>query len=200
MENGMSRASRHAGTAAALLFAGAVPGFGAALPRYLQSQHPVALLGAMGIPHALAFNLIGFVLPGLLAGVVAIALRRGLPDDAAWPSRIGAQLVLLSALGFIAMGVLPLDPSDLDSESNRAHATAWMLWCMAFVPGAALLGVSLWGQRAWKKFARISLFSAVGVLISAFALGELVPVGIAQRFAFGFWFFWLIVAGKSRAG
>ena len=194
------RIARHAGTAAALLFAAAVSGFGAALPGYLQSQHPVALLGAAGIPRALAFNVIGFVSPGLLAGLVALALRRGLPDDAAWASRIGAQLVLLSALGFIAMGLWPLDVSDLDSENNRAHATAWTLWCVAFVPGAALLGLSLWRRRAWRGFAGISWLAAAGVLISAFALNDVVPAGIAQRFAFGFWCVWLVTAGRINKG
>lgn len=197
MENGMSRLLRHAGIAAALLFAVAVYAFGAALPGYLQSQHPVALLGATGIPRGLAFNLVGFVLPGLLACVVAIALRGSL-REATWPSRIGAQLVLLSALGFIVMGVLPLDPTDLDSESNRAHATAWMLWCVAFVPGAALLGVSLWGQCAWRMFALVSLLAAASVPIAAFMLTDTMPAGIAQRIAFAVWCGWLMIAGRMR--
>ena len=42
----MSRAIRFAGIAGAVLFAAAVAGFGAALDGYLQSQQPVALLGA----------------------------------------------------------------------------------------------------------------------------------------------------------
>jgi hypothetical protein len=180
-----------------MLFAAAVIGFGAALEGYLQTRFPVALLGAMGFPNALAFNLLAFVVPGMLAGVVAMDLRRRMPGDAGWPSRIGAQLVLLSALAFIAMGLLPLDPRDLESEASRFHGTAWMLWSVAFIPGAALLASGLWSDRQWSLFARLSLAAALGVLAAAFVLTSMIPAGIAQRIAFGLWFAWLVCAGFS---
>ena len=50
---------RLSGLVAALLFVLAVLGFGAGLDGYAQARHPVALLGAQGVPHALAFNLLG---------------------------------------------------------------------------------------------------------------------------------------------
>lgn len=200
MENGMSRVVRYAGIAAVVLFAVAVAGFGAALEGYLQSQYPVALLGAKGFPHALAFNLVAFVLPGMLAGVVAMDLRRRLPGDAGWPLRIGAQLVFLSALGFIAMGLLPLDPRDLESDASRFHGTAWMLWCVAFVPGACLLAAGLLRRPGWQRFARLSLLAAVVVLVAAFVLTSVIPAGIAQRLAFGVWLGWLVLAGLPRGG
>lgn len=194
----MSRAFRYAGIAAAVLFAVAVAGFGAALEGYLQSQYPVALLGADGFPHALAFNLVAFVLPGMLAGVVAMDLRRRLPFDAGWPLRIGAQLVFLSALGFIAMGLLPLDPRDLESDASRFHGTAWMLWCLAFIPGACLLAAGSSRRPGWGLFARFSLLAAVVVLVAAFALTSVIDAGIAQRLAFGAWLGWLVLAGSQR--
>ncbi len=196
MEDGMIRAMRFAGLVAALLFATAVFGFGAALEGYLQTQYPVALLGADGFPHSLAFNLTAFVVPGTLAGVAMLALRHRLPGDAGWSSRIGAQLVFLSALGFIAMGLLPLDPRDLDGDVSSLHGTAWGLWCLAFVAGAALLGWGLRRRREWSRFARISLVAAIGVPFAAFVLGDVVSAGIAQRIAFGLWFVWLILAGS----
>ena len=55
---------RYLGLIAATAFVLAVAGFGAALPGYLQGSHPVALLGAAGVPHALGFNLLAFVLVG----------------------------------------------------------------------------------------------------------------------------------------
>jgi len=198
MENGMSRAVRYAGIAAVALFTVAAAGFGAALEGYLQSQYPVALLGAKGFPHALAFNLVAFVLPGMLAGVVAMDLRGRLPGDAGWPLRIGAQLVFLSALGFIAMGLLPLDPRDLESDASRYHGTAWMLWCVAFVPGASLLAAGLLRRPGWQLFSRFSLLAAVVVLVAAFVLTSVIPAGIAQRLAFGTWLGWLVFAGLRQ--
>src|SRR3546814_14653193 len=67
---------------AVVLFAAAVAGFGAALDGYSQAIHPVGLLGARGMPHALAFNVLGFVLPGVLAALVAWRLRASLDDGA----------------------------------------------------------------------------------------------------------------------
>ena len=198
MENGMNRVARFAGVAAALVFTAALIGFGAAMQGYVHHQYPVALLGATGFPRALAFNLLAFVLPGMLAGVVTMELRRRLPADAGWPLRIGAQLVFLSTLAFIAMGLLPLDPYDLESQRSQFHGTAWMLWSVAFIPGVVLLAFGLWRDHAWSRFARISLAVGLGVLVAAFFLVAMLPPGIGQRLAFGFWFAWLVYAGIPR--
>lgn len=195
MEGGMSRATRFAGIAGAVLFAAAVAGFGTALEGYLQQQHPVALLGAKDFPHALAFNLLAFVVPGVLAGVAAMTLRHRLPADAGWAARIGAQLVFLSALAFIAMGLLPLDANDLENDASRLHGTAWMLWTVAFVPGAVMLAAGLLAHRAATRFAWISLVAAAGVLLAGFLLTDFMPAGLAQRIAFGLWLAWMAVAG-----
>ncbi|MET1161444.1 MAG: DUF998 domain-containing protein [Pseudoxanthomonas sp.] len=196
----MKAAARHAGWIAAVFFAAAVGGFGAALDGYSQLGMPVALLGARGFPHALAFNLLAFVLPGMLAGVVAMILRRGLPASAGWSLRIGAQLVFLSALAFIAMGLLPLDPGDLESEASQLHGTAWMLWTVAFVPGAVLLGAGLLAYPATAALARLSLLIAAGVLLAGFVFTDFMPAGLAQRIAFGLWLVWMAVAGLIGVG
>lgn len=185
------------GMAAAGLFLFSVAGFGAALPGYSQSQMPVALLGARGFPHALWFNLLAFVVPGALAGVAAMVLRRALPEGAGWLLRIGAQLVFLSALAFIAMGLLPLDVNDLESEASRLHGTAWMLWTVAFVPGAILLALGLFAHRGARTFAWLSLLIGVGVLLAGFVFTDFMPAGLAQRIAFGLWLSWMAVAGRA---
>jgi len=197
MENGMKRLARFAGPAAAVIFFAALFGFGAALEGYLQSRFPVALLGAKGFSNATAFNLLAFVLPGVLAGVVTLDLRQRLPGNAGWPLRIGAQLLFLSALGFIAMGLLPLDPEDLESHSSRLHGTAWMLWCVSFISGAVLLGAGLLRVHGWTLFGKLTLISVAGVLAAAFLLSGFLPAGIAQRLAFALWFAWLILAGSK---
>ncbi len=195
MENGLNRIARFSGVAAALVFVAALIGFGAALEGYAHRDYPVALLGATGFPRALAFNMLAFVLPGMLAGVTALELRRRLPADAGWPLRIGAQLVFLYTLAFIAMGLFPLHPNDLESQRSQFHGTAWMLWSVAFIPGAVLLGATLLSRPCWSRFAWASLMAAAGLLIAGFVLTDFMPAGIAQRIAFGLWFAWLALAG-----
>ena len=72
--------------------------------------------------------------------------------------------LLLSALGFVALGLLPLDPADLHNASSSYHATAWMLWWVAFVSGAALLATGLRGQAIWRTVMRVSVVAAVLLL------------------------------------
>jgi uncharacterized protein DUF998 len=200
MEERLKSLPKHAGWIAAALFFIAVWSFGAALEGYSQMEFPVALLGAKGFPHAPVFNSLAFVLPGVLAAIVTLAVRRRLPTGAGWPLRIGAQLVFLSALAFIAMGLLPLDPRDLESETSRWHGTAWMLWTVAFVAGAAVLGAGLVASRPAWPFAWMCLAAAAGVVFAGFAFTDFMPAGLAQRIAFGFWLLWIALAGRFVAG
>ena len=180
---------RGAGIAAALLHVAAVAGFGWALEGYSLGRHPVALLGASGVPHALAFNLLGFVLPGALLAWLGWSLR-GAQVAPGWRVRIGLQLVLLSALCFAAQGLRPLDPTDLLAPASRLHVVAWMLWWIAFVPGALLLA---------RASGRAALVIALLVLLFALGGGDLLPAPIAQRMAFLLWFGWWLVAGRATA-
>jgi len=197
----MGFVGRHAGSLAALCGVLAALVFGTALEGYSQTRHPLALLGAHGMPRALAFNLTGFVLPGLLAAVAAIALRARLPGDAGWRERIGAQLLLLSALAFAAQGLLPLDPDDLDGPISRWHTTAWTLWWIASAAGAASVAVGLAVRQGWRAFAGAALMASV--LIAGFSLSPpgILPVGIASRVALVAWIGLFVLAahaGPSR--
>ncbi|NZA28077.1 DUF998 domain-containing protein [Luteimonas sp. SJ-92] len=179
--------ARHAGWLAGVLFAGAVAGF-ALLPQgYSHLLHPVALLGARGVPGATAFNALGLALPGLLAAVAALAVYRDLPPASGWAPRIGARLLLLSTLAFAAQGFLPLDLRELDGGSGRLHGSAWTLWWVAFVPGALLLA-------AVPRLRIAGPVAAAAVAGLALAPLESLPPALAQRLAFAAWFGWLALA------
>ena len=184
------------GALAAIAFIAAVVGFGMTLSGYSQVWHPVAVLGAKGVPRALGFNLLGFVLTGLLAAVVALDLRHRLPADAGWTARVGAQFLLLSALGFAGLGLLPLDPDDLHNDASSLHATAWLLWWVAFVPGAVLFAFGMRGRRGWRPAVIASGVAAAIVLFSALVAVALMPAGIAQRLGYAAWLLWLCVAAR----
>lgn len=163
------------------------------LPEYSHLMHPVGLRGATGLPYAMAFNLLLFVVPGVLLAMAGQVLRGGL-HDAGWLARIGIVLVQLSAFAFAMQGLMSLDPSDMEATTSRLHALAWMLWWIAFVPGALLLAL---GARRGAAFAVVSL--AAAVLVPAIAVFAPIGlwVGVAQRLAFGVWFgWWTFAAGR----
>ncbi|WP_027081443.1 DUF998 domain-containing protein [Luteimonas mephitis] len=191
-----------AAIAAMVLFVAAVAGFGAALEGYSQARHPVGLLGASGVPHALAFNVLGFVLPGLLAAFVAWRLRVSMGDNAPWVARIGAWMALLSAIAFVAQGLLPLDPGDLESDASRAHATAWTLWWVALLPATLLLALGLRGESESRARVLASIVVAVVVVALAMLPLDLLAPAFAQRVVFATWLAWTVVAagGNRKTG
>ncbi|MET0289603.1 MAG: DUF998 domain-containing protein [Pseudoxanthomonas sp.] len=179
---------------AAGMWLAAVLGFGTQHPWYSHLQYPVAVLGAAGVPSALAFNLTGFVLPGMLAGVMAILLRLQLPQPESLAVKIGAQLLFLSALGFIAMGVFVLDPQRTVGGSTQYHATAWVLWWLTFLAGSWLLALGLMDQAGWPRLMWTgAALSTVMVVLAVIPAGTLAP-GLAQHLAFSCWLAWLAVA------
>lgn len=193
--------TRNAAVLAAVLFvaAGVVSAIG--LEGYSHQQHPLALLGAKPLPHATAFNLIAFVVPGALVAWLALRLRVVLARAVGgatngWLAGIGARLLLVSALAFAAQGLLPLDPNDLDGVHSSRHAAAWMVWWIAFAAGGVLLGAGLRAAKGWRAFAAGSVCAAVLLPLLALALPALIPAGIAQRLAFALWFAWAICCGR----
>ena len=170
---------------AAALAVCAAAAFGLALPGYSPLAHPLALPGAQGMPRALAFNLLVFVAPGALLAAVAWRLRARLPAGTGIAARLGSAMLLLAALAYAAQGLLPLDPEEPDAGASRLHATAWTLWWIAFLAGAALLAACVRALRPATALAWLLVF-APGVLAPA-----LLGTGISQRLAFAAWFVWM---------
>ena len=189
----MSAFVRHPAWIAAALFVLALLLANLGVPEYSHLIHPLALRGTAGLPWAFAFNLLAFVLPGALLVCAGFRLRRSL-GDAGWLARIGIVLVQLSALAFAAQGVFPLDPLDTDSTASRLHALAWMLWWIAFVPGALFLAM---GAKRGIGFALACVVAGVLVPLIAVLAPIGLWVGIAQRLAFVLWFAWWLIASRA---
>ena len=118
------------------------------------------------------------------------------PAAAVLVAALALALALLSALAFAAQGLLPLDMRSVDAPANRLHALAWMLWWIAFVPGALLLAV---GAGRGRGFAGACAVAAVAVPVLAVFAPIGAWVGLAQRLAFLLWFGWWLVASRAAA-
>ncbi|MEN4904741.1 DUF998 domain-containing protein [Luteimonas sp. TWI662] len=157
---------------------------------------PLALPGAHGLPHAGVFNLLAFVLPGLALAAVAWRARARWWPDAGLAVGIALRLWLLAAVLFALQGALPLDAGDLDGGGSRAHASAWMLWALAFGAGAGLAVVVVPGVRL------VSLLATLAVMV-ALALPAVAAAGAADRvllLAWCGWTAWLAWRLPRRAG
>ncbi|HEV8695237.1 MAG TPA: DUF998 domain-containing protein [Lysobacter sp.] len=193
----LSSVFRYAGWIAAGLCAAAAIGFSAAIDGYSHASYPLALLGAKAMPRAFAFNLLAFVIPGLLVAWIVARLRTQLSDTASWAARIGARMLLLSAFAFVAQGVLPLDLEELEGVVSGWHATVWMLWWIAYTAGGVSLATGLRRSPVWRSFAATTMIAAVTVPVFALFVSQLLPAGFAQRLAFAIWFAWAIAAGHA---
>jgi len=195
----LSSSSTAAGLAL-LVFIGALLGFGAMLDGFSHAQHPVALLGARGVPHWWAFDALGFVLPGLLAWWAMVSAGRARERAGGafgMVARIGWTLCTLSTLAFALQGLLPVDATrGLGYGLGRLHVAAWTVWWIAFAAGATCL-VAGAGTHAGLRRTRIATVLAA-IVVVAFALLFAVPgaPALGQRIAYLAWFAWVL--GMAR--
>ncbi|NVE01215.1 DUF998 domain-containing protein [Massilia sp. BJB1822] len=169
---------------------------------YAHGRKAVSELGALGAPAAPAFNLLGFIVPGLLLAWFAYALLR-VADR-----RTGPALLMGSGLMLAAAGIFPLDPDDYGSVLTIAHAIGAMgsglLWAMAL----CWLGPLFARQLGWKVWGRLTPCFMGFVLLNigwqaAFRAGADVLPGWGQRIGFLGYFLWFAVTAillwKRRA-
>jgi len=177
----------------ALCFGASAWGFGAGLEGYSQLAYPVSILGARGIPHAAAFNVVGFVLPGVLMAIVAAGLCRSVASAGAL-ARIGGWILLLSTLAFAALGAFPLHVDDSEATSTRLHIACWSLWWLTTATGGVLLSL---GSRRWRGGSGWRIASAVVAVLVPWCSVYAPPAwgfALSERIAFGLWFAWWVLA------
>ena len=191
----MNRYARFAGPVALVMFAAAATICGAMLEGYSHREHPLALLGAIGVPRALVFNAFAFVLPGMLVVVVFWTMRSLLPAKAGWQLRIGMQLAVLSALAFATQGLFPLNADDPGGRANAMHALAWTFWWIAF----AAAGVLLASGGPTRGFRWAAAVSTIVVLALALPPWPGAIAAFAPRLAFVAWFVWTVLAPRLAA-
>ena len=166
----------------------------APLPNFRHSRHPPALLGAIGYPGATAWNVLGFIVTGVLAAMATQMLYRSLRRAGAGATaRIGATVMLLSALAFAMQGVFPLDiDQPMDEGPSRIHITVWNLWWMAAAAGALLVGIGVRSLPRWRSLLPVGVLVAAGMaaVLMAPDIGA-IGVGWRQRIALAMWFGWL---------
>jgi hypothetical membrane protein len=184
---------------AAAVFWTALLAFGNLRADYSQLTKAVSELGAIGAPHALAWNVLGFIAPGLLLAASALGIATAVDG------RGGVLRWLLtgSGIAFAGTGVFPAvmqyGSPVMQAPSTVGHVVMLLLssilWLVAI---AVLLRKSTREphlRRLLTPFVIVTSIALVG--LAANVLHDAIPPlehrpGLAQRFGFAGYFLWFV--------
>lgn len=191
-----------AGVAAVVIFWTALFIFAAAYPGYSHSHKAISELGALGAPHALLWNLFGFIVPGVLLSMCGAGLAKAIEVS---DRRTAVYwLLVMSGVGFAGTGLIPAEVRDgspfMRSPFTLGHVLMTFLSGIPWVIAAFLLIGRAKRNPAWHRSRGVIIVLAA-VCAAGFAvniLAQAIPVlahrpGLAQRISFGVYFGWFLV-------
>ena len=189
------------GPFATILFASSLTGFAAArTDGYTHGTKAVSELGAVGAPLASAFNILGFILPGLLIVLLAVSLYRA----GTAPAKAGPVLLALSGIAIAAAGVFPIDMDQRSSLSSQLHLAGAMLCGVFWALSLFWIAPQLEKRERFVRLAKLTpwfalfLVANIGWQILWQSTGAVMP-GWGQRIGFGGYFLWTAILGLTLA-
>ena len=173
-----------AGILANVFFWCAVVGFAAVRPDYSHLTKAISELGTIGAPRMWAFNVIGYVLPGLLVTGFGWVLGRRHGSTGL------ALLLAMAGLGLVVAGIFPGDLDDFRRPTTQLHLAGSLLG-LSWVPAMPWLAVKT--RRSWPALATVSA-GAFALFLLVFGLYAVIPraPGLVQRTTFGVWLGWYV--------
>lgn len=196
------KAAGAAGVAAVVVFWTALFGFASAYPGYSHSHKAISELGAFGAPHALAWNALGFIAPGLLLAVCGAGLGRAL--DVSGRATTVYWLLVISGVGFAGTGVFPVEMRQGSPFMASPFTAGHVLMTFASgIPWAIAVFLVVGRVRrnpAWHHARSVTVVLAVASVagLAVNLMSPALPIlanrpGLAQRISFGIYFAWFLI-------
>jgi hypothetical membrane protein len=182
------------GILATIIFVLAIIVFSILTPSYSNLTNAISELGASGAPYALAVNIFGFILVGILIVVYAWGLHLGLRNK---PGAIILPLLAgISGIGVIGWGVFPAESGFRPSTQTTLHFLMVFVNYLPYILAAFIFSIKLKADPYWRH---LVLFSIVmGILaIASYFLPRSIPAGVSQRIGLGTYFLWVLVMAFS---
>jgi len=193
------RFSTACGLCGPIIYALVVLVLGFLTPGYSHVTQLMSELGESGAPYALAMNLAGFLLPGVLLVIFSLGLWAALKPTLA--GRGGVVLVAIAGITYIGEAVFSCDRGCIPvTFAGSAHLLIGDLAVLDAVLGAFILALAMKQDIRWKGYWQYS--AATGILVLVLlpfftALSGL--AGFMQRLVVGVILLWLLViAQKAR--
>lgn len=174
------------GLLSAGVFTGALLVIAALDPSYSHATRAVSELGAVGAPLQWTWNVLGFLLPGLLVALFGLGVGQVLAPR----GRSASMLLMISGLAFAATGLFPANLQAMASFSTQAHVWASLISLLAWFPAAIVIAVV--AQRMKRKPLMWASIAGFAALLASIVLGAaLFQRGYAQRLNFAAYFTWI---------
>ena len=184
---------------AATVFWIALLTFGIMRADYSQLTKAVSELGAIGAPHALAWNVVGFIVPGLLLAACGVAIATavdGLGTVLRW-------LLAGSGIAFAGTGVFPAvmqyGSPVMQAPSTVGHVVMLLLSSVLWLAAIGVLLRKVMREprlrRLLTPFVVVTVIALAG--LAANVLHDAIPPlehrpGLAQRLGFAGYFLWFV--------
>jgi hypothetical membrane protein len=186
-----SRTAGFLGIAAAVISWSALWVFGALRPSYSHTRNAVSELGALGSPLALLWNLIGFIVPGILLAIAGGAVAASVGGK---PRRtVAFWLLIISGLGFAGTGLIPAELENgvalVTSPFTKGHFIMSLIQGIAWLIAALLLVRPMQRHSEWRSLTYINVALVMATVGASFALRGRLSDALVQR-----------IAGRSTSG
>lgn len=188
--------------ASVIIFWSALLMFAALYPDYYHYTKAISELGAFGAPHSFAWNLAGFIVPGLLLAVGGAGIAFAIDGQRS----ILFWLLVVSGLGFAGTGVLPAEMHHgfplMQSSWTLGHVLMMFVSGIPWVIAAFVLVSHVRRHSRWRGFTPLAIFLSIVALASLIfnIVGRAMPFfmdkpGLIQRIAFAVYFGWFLAVG-----
>ena len=162
-------------------------------PDYVHTDQAISELGSLDAPNLWAWNVLGYILPGLAIALLGIGLRRefvgrGLPATAPAIALVAAGLLMALS------GAFPANMTDFKSTTTLLHSVGSFGCYIAFLVAGFWLPSLFRKVNSWHWAATPSL----ALVIASIATGFLRFAGMAsigQRITFLCFFLWVALVG-----
>jgi hypothetical membrane protein len=184
---------------AATLFWPALLAFGILRTDYSQLTKAVSELGAFGAPHALAWNVLGFIVPGVLLAAGGLAIAHAVDGRGG----VTRWLLAGSGIAFAGTGVFPAVMHDgspvMQAPSTVGHVVMLLLSSVLWLAAIGVLLRTMTREphlrRLLTPFVIVTVVALAG--LAANVLHEAIPPlahrpGLAQRLGFAGYFLWFV--------
>ncbi|MGH2543857.1 MAG: DUF998 domain-containing protein [Ardenticatenaceae bacterium] len=164
-----------------------------ARPEYSHTTDAISELGSLDAPNLWAWNVLGYILPGLLIALLGIGLKREF-SVVGQGAKIATAALIATGLFMALSGAFPANMADFKSTTTRIHTIGSFGCYIAFLVTGFWLPYYFRKVASWHWVVRPSL----AVVILSIATGFLRfggMGGIGQRLTFLFFFLWVALAG-----